>query len=168
MQKNTLEKNILPKAKQRLLIAGLPEAIIHLTRDPIQMEVGVINLADQTKVPGGRKRAGEFPVELQFARDIDRNEYRRWFEMCIDVRGNDGIEPTYKRDATIIYFRLFRGSSGTYNNGSDLPPVKARLEGIWCSKLELPGLDIKADNGDDGDTILKATLQFDDVSLEED
>ena len=52
------------------------------------------------------------------------------------------------------------------DSGSDLPPVRARLLGVWCSKLELPGLDVKADSGDDGDTILKATLNYDDVLLE--
>lgn len=166
MQKNTLEKNILPKAKQRLLVTGLPESIIHLTRDPIPMEVGVINLADQTRVPGGRKRAGDFPVEIQFARNEDRQAYRDWFNMGVDASGDRGINPRYKRDATIIFFRLFRGSPGVMDSGSDLPPVRARLLGVWCSKLELPGLDVKADNGDDGDTILKATLNYDDILLE--
>ena len=72
----------------------------------------------------------------------------------------------YKRDATLIYLRLFRGSPGNYDAGSDLPPVKARITGCWCSKLELPGLDVGSDNGDDGDTILKATINYDDVFLE--
>lgn len=166
MQKNTLEKNILPKAKQRMLIDGLPEGIIHLTRDPISMELGVINLKDQTRVPGGRKRAGEFTAEIQYGRNIDRNSYLDWFTMGTDVIGDKGIDPKYKRDATLIYYRLFRGSPGSYDSGSDLPPVKARLEGCWCSKLELPGLDVAADNGDDGDTILKVTIQYDDVFLE--
>jgi hypothetical protein len=166
MQKNTLEKNILPKAKQRLLIAGLPEGIIHLTRDPIPMEIGVINLADQTRVPGGRKRAGEFPVEIQFGRNEDRNSYLDWFNMGVDQIGDRGIDPKYKRDATLIYFRLFRGSPGQFDSGSDLPPVRARLLGCWPSKMELPGLDVKADNGDDGDTILKVTINYDDVILE--
>jgi hypothetical protein len=166
MQKNTLEKNILPKAKQRFLVSGLPEGqIIHLSRDPISMEFGVINLADQTRVPGGRVRAGEFTVQLQFGRDQDRNAYSEWWEQARDREGDKGINPAYKRDATIIYYRLFRGNAGVFDSGSDLPPVRAKLEGCWCSKLDLPSLDIKADSGDEGDTILIATIQFDNVNL---
>jgi hypothetical protein len=166
MQKRTLEGNILPKAKQRFLVNGLPEVIIHLTRDPIPMEIGVINLADQTRVPGGRVRAGDFTIEIQFARNEDRQAYSEWFNMCKDVSGDKGINPKYKRDATLIYFRLFRGSPGTYDSGSDLPPVRARLFGCFPSKMELPALDVKADNGEDGDTMLKVTINYDDVMLE--
>lgn len=166
MQKRTLEGNILPRSKQRLLINGLPEGIIHLTRDPIPMEVGVINLADQTRVPGGRIRSGDFAVEIQLARNEDRVAYRDWFLMCKDVPGDKGVDPKYKRDATLIFLRLFRGSPGTYDSGSDLPPVRARLFGVWPSKLELPQLDVKADNGEDADSILKITLNYDDVMLE--
>lgn len=166
MLKNALEKNILPKAKQRLIVSGLPEtSVIHLTRDPISAELGVINLADQTRVPGGRIRAGEFTVTIQFGRNEDRNAYREWHNQSKDRPGDQGINPAYKRDATIVYYRLFRGSAGVFDSGSDLPPVRVRLKGCWCSKLELPALDVKADSGDEGDTILTATIQFDDVEL---
>ena len=166
MQKATLQGNILPKAKQRIIFNGLPEGIIHLTRDPIPMEIGVINLADQTRVPGGRKRAGDFPVEVQFGRDEDRRAYIDWFNACVDREGDRGIDPKYKRDGVLIFYRLFRGSPGTFDSGSDLPPVKARILRCWPSKLEIPALDIKADNGDEGDTILKITINYDDVILE--
>lgn len=169
MQKSTLQKNILPKAKQRLIVDDMPEPdkIIHLSRDPIMMEIGVINLADQTRVPGGRKRAGDFTVEVQFASDRDRKAYIQWFEMCVDREGDAGVNPKYRRDATIVYFRLFRGNPGTSDSGSDLLPVRARLEGCWPSKIELPGLDIKADNGDEGDCTLKITLNYDNCKVEE-
>ncbi len=39
------------------------------------MSIGVIELPDQTRVPGGRVRAGEFTVTLQFALDHDREAY---------------------------------------------------------------------------------------------
>ena len=78
----------------------------------------------------------------------------------------DKVKIDDTKNALIRYFRLFRGSPGVMDSGSDLPPVRVRLLGVWCSKLELPGLDVKADSGDDGDTILKATLNYDDVLLE--
>jgi len=167
MKKRALEGNILPKAKQRLLIDGYSATeIIHITRDVIEMSLGVIELPDQTKVPGGRKRAIEFTTTLQFARNNDREVYLDWFNKCIDSgRDDSGIQPDYKRNATIIYHRLFRGSPGNYNTGSDLPPVRARLYGCWPSSLKLPDGDINADEGD-GDCMLEVTLQADDAELE--
>lgn len=165
MRKAVLEGNITPKAKQRFLVDGMPGAeIIYLTRDPVEMSLGVIELPDQTAVPGGRKRMGEFNITLQFARDNDREAYLEWFNMAVD-QGEDGINPLYKRSATIIYLRLFRGSSGTFNNGSDVPPVRARLYGCWLSRIQLPDYDLNADEGD-GDCVLECTLRFDDAELE--
>lgn len=166
MRKAKLEGNILPKAKQRFLVDGLPETMIHLTRGELPIELGVINLKDQTRVPGGRKRSGEFEVEIQMARDIDRNTYVDWLDASVDQEGDSGIEPTYKRDATIIFLRLYRGSPGARDTGSDLPPVRVRLIGVWCSKLTLPSGDINNDNGDDADSIMKCTLQYDDIRVE--
>lgn len=165
MRKAELEGNILPKAKQRFLVDGMAGAdIILLTRDVIEVAVGVIELPDQTRVPGGRKRAGEFNITLQFARDRDRNAYIDWHELCVD-RGDRGIDPTYKRNATIIYMRLFQGSPGTFNSGSDVPPVRARLFGCWPSSYSLPDFDINSDEGD-GDSNLEITMNFDNVELE--
>lgn len=70
MRKATLEGNIILKAKGRILVDGYQAAdIMAITRDVIAHTVGVIELPDQTKVPGGRRRAGEFTVTIQFARD---------------------------------------------------------------------------------------------------
>jgi hypothetical protein len=166
MQKASLQPNILPKAKNRFAPQDLPATLIHLTRDPIPMEVGVINLADQTRVPGGRKRSGDFTVEIQFARDEDRLAYYNWFKMAIDVPGENGINPSYKRSAKLTYYRLFTGTGGTFDASSDLKPVKVSLTGCWVSKMELPGGDIEADNGNDGDTKVKITINFDDATLD--
>lgn len=164
MQKATLEGNILPKAKQKFLVDGFTDAdIIYISRDVIQHTVGVIELPDQTRVPGGRRRAGEFTTTLQFARDTDRETFVKWSEMCID-RGERGVDPTYKRNATIIYERLFQGSPDTYNTGSNVPPVRARIYGVWPSQFTLPDHDINADEGD-GDCMLEITLNYDDVEV---
>ena len=128
------------------------------------MTLGVIELPDQTKVPGGRRRAGEFTKTFQFARDIDRETYYKWFMMSVD-KGDRGIDPTYKRNCTIIMMRLFQGSPGTYNSGSDVPPVRIRLFGCWVSRMTIGDMDINADEGD-GDIISEITMQFDDVEME--
>lgn len=58
MRKRVLEQNILPTAKQRIVVQGLAAAdILLISRDPIDMKLGVIALPDQTRVPGGRRRA---------------------------------------------------------------------------------------------------------------
>lgn len=165
MKKAALEGNILPKAKQRFYVDGFPGTdILYLTRDVIEMTIGVIELPDQTRVPGGRKRAGEFTLTLQFARNVDRETYVEWFNMCVDDGGARGIDPTYKRNATIIYMRLFNGSPGNYNSGSALPPVQARLFGCFPSSLKLPDYDMNSDESD-GDCTLEVTINFDDVEI---
>lgn len=172
MRKAVLEGNILPKAKQRFLVDGYTSAdIIYLTRDVIEMAVGVIELADQTRVPGGRIRSGDFTVTLQFARDKDRETYLDWFENCVDVPGDGsvggghGINPTYKRNATIIYYRLFTGATQGYPSGTNSPPVVARLYGCWPSSIKIPDYDINSDDGE-ADTNLEVTINFDDVEID--
>lgn len=165
MQKNVLEQNDTIKAKQLFLVEGMVDAeIILLTRDPLEVSIGVIELKDQTRIPGGRRRSGEFGVTLQFGRNQDREVFREWFEMCQD-EGERGVNPTYKRNGTILYERLFRGSPGTYNSGSNVPPVRARLIGLWPSQMNLPDYDISGDEGEDGSLTLELTLQFDDAIL---
>lgn len=179
MKKQRLEGNILPKAKQRFIVDGFTSTdILYLTRDVIEMTLGVIELPDQTRVPGGRVRAGEFTMTLQFARDIDRNMYITWFEYCVDggppsggigintnqIAGNvreevDGINPIYKKNATIIYNRLYKGGAVTKNL------VTARLEGCWPSSLKLPDYDMNGDESD-GDCTLEVTMSFDDVRID--
>lgn len=166
MRKAVLEGNIFPKAKQRFLVDGFPDAeILDITRDTIEMSLGVIELPDQTRVPGGRRRSGEFTKTFHFADDETRAVYLRWFSMSQD-RGDRGIDPTYKRNATIIFLRLFQGSPGTYNSGSDAPPLRARLFGCWISRMTIPDYDMNADEGD-GTCIAEITMQYDDVDIEE-
>ena len=86
--------------------------------------------------------------------------------MVLNVGGGDrGIDPTYKRNCTIIMMRLFQGSPGTYNTGSDVPPVRIRLFGCWVSRMTIGDMDINADEGD-GDIISEITMQFDDCEME--
>jgi len=167
MRKSVLEGNILPKAKQRIIIDGYADyEIMPLTRDVLNHEIGVIELPDQTKVPGGRRRAGEFNVTIQFGRDRDRLLFMDWAGKCIDVSqgSNTGISRDYKKDLTLVYLRLLNSSRGTSdNNGNaDLTPVKVRVIGAWVSAYELPDYDMNSDEGD-GFSSCQVTIQYDDV-----
>jgi hypothetical protein len=159
-----MEGNDTLRAKQRFLVNGMvgPD-ILYLTRDPLEITLGVIELPDQTRIPGGRQRAGDFGITLQFGSQTDRETYIDWFEMCVD-RGENGIDPTYKRDGTIVYYRLFSGDSGVYANGTNLPPVKASIFGMWPSRYTLPDYDMNSDEGD-GSCILEMTINFDSATL---
>jgi hypothetical protein len=164
MQKQTMEGNILPKAKQRFQVDNLGETSMQITkRGELDVEVGVIKLADETQVPGGRVRAGSFETEFQFGDPAVANQFWKWFKMAIDSGSGKGINPTYKRNATIMYLRLFDGNSDTYNSGTELPPVVVQVEGCWCSKMTFPEYDMKADDGDEGWLVSKATINFDNV-----
>jgi hypothetical protein len=166
MRKAVLEGNILPKAKQRFLVDGYPSVdILNLTRDMVTSEIGVIELPDQTKVPGGRRRAGEFTMSIAFHQDSDRELFRDWHYKCVDDGGERGIDPTYKRNATAIYMRLFSGNPGTYNSGSQLQPVKVRIFGCWPSSFELGDYDMNSDEGD-GFVTSQITIQYDLAELE--
>lgn len=164
LRKAVLEGNDTLKANQRFLVDGLVASnILYLTRDPLEISIGVVELPDQTRIPGGRKRAGEFGLTLQFARDQDREEYNRWFEACTDFE-EFGVHPEYKRDATIIYYRLFQGRPNRADTGTEARPVQARVYGVWVSQLNFPDYDMNADEGD-GSCILEVTMQFDSAEL---
>jgi len=165
MRKSVLEQNTVLKAKQRFLVDGLIGTdIVLLTRDPLEVAVGVIELPDQTRVPGGVRRAGEFGITLQFGRNTDRETFVRWANMCVD-RGERGLDPSYKRSGTIIYYRVFQGSPGTYDSGTDLPPVRARIFGLWPQSYNLPDFDLSADEGADASCVMEITMSFDDAEL---
>lgn len=156
MRKRVLEQNILPTAKQRIVVQGLAAAdILLISRDPIDMKLGVINLADQTRVPGGRRRAGDFKVTMQFAHDSDRNAFNEWFKQCVDDGTPTGINPNYKKDATMTYLQLYSGKQA----------VTVSLFGCWLSSANLPNYGMDDDDGANGDTKLEMTINFDDVEL---
>lgn len=166
MRKATLEGNIILKAKGRIHVDGYNSAdIMAITRDVIAHTVGVIELPDQTKVPGGRRRAGEFTVTVQFARDQDRTLFMDWAAKCIDGgTESNGISPDYKRDMTIIYCRLLSktGRASNNTNGNLLDNIRARVIGCWVSSYNLPDFDMNSDEGD-GDSTMECTIQYDDV-----
>ena len=156
MRKQVLEKNILPTAKQRFVVQGLAAAdLVLISRDPIDRKLGVIALPDQTRVPGGRTRAGDFKVKLQFARDSDRNAFVSWHDLCVDDGTERGIDPNYKKDATMTYLRLYAGK----------PAVTVALTGCWPCSVNLPNYEMDGDDGANGDCVLELTINFDDVEL---
>ena len=156
MRKRILEQNILPTAKQRIVVQGLAAAdILLISRDPIDMKLGVIALPDQTRVAGGRRRAGDFKVTLQFAHDSDRNAFNEWFKQCVDDGTPNGINANYKKDATMTYLRLYSGKQA----------VTVSLFGCWPSSANLPNYGMDDDDGANGDTKLEMTINFDDIEL---
>lgn len=156
MRKRKLEQNILPTAKQRFVVQGLASAdILLITRDPIDRKLGVIALPDQTRVPGGRVRAGDFKISLQFANDADRNAFTDWHNQCVDDGTERGIDPQYKKDAAMTYLRLHAGKQA----------VKVNLFGCWPSSANFPNYDMDGDDGNNGDAKLELTINFDDVKM---
>jgi hypothetical protein len=162
MEKMTLQQNILPTADAQFIVEGLPDVII-LKRGEINSEFGVIKLADQTQVAGGRQRAGSFDVEFQFADDKALKAYQEWHLFAQDQKGK-GINPNYKKSAMVKFNRLFSGVGGQFGADSDLGPVLLKIVGCWISKMTFPAADVNADDGDGGDTICKAVIQYDAVA----
>jgi hypothetical protein len=175
MRKATLSPNPIPQNKQRFIVEGLPECDRIITRDAINLEIATADRPDKTKVPIGRVNPGDFGITLDFADDKARNEYLGWFEMCIDrgsalratnartreligaggdvasrtYGGVPGIDPKYKKLASIIYQRLYIQE----------PPIVCKLIGVFPSSCEFPDYDM---DGEDLCT-LSMTLSYDDV-----
>lgn len=178
MRKATLSPNPIPQNKQRFIVEDLPEANRIITRDNITIELGSAERPDKTVVPIGRINSGEFNVTLDFADDKARRDYVRWFEMCVDrgtslrqagaatrdltgqggdVRSRtygavEGINPKYKKLASIIYHRLYK---------ADEQPIVLKLVGVWPKSIEAPDFDM------DGEELctLSMSLSFDDAEL---
>lgn len=178
MRKATLSPNPVPQNKQRFIVQDLPECNRIITRDAITIEIGSAERPDKTVVPIGRVNSGDFGITLDFADDKARSAYLGWFEMCID-RGTslratnamtrdlvnptggdvssrgyaaiEGINPKYKKLASIVYHRLHKES----------PPIVLKLIGVWPKSCEAPDFDM---DGEDLCT-LSMTLSFDDAEL---
>ncbi len=179
MRKATLSKNPLPQNKQRFIVEGLPNSANIITRDNIAIEINTAERPDKTVVPIGRVNSGEFNITLDFADDLTRIEYIKWFNQCVDRAsttslsgGNTGflsgvlddannatqnqvkgIQPEYKKSAVIVYHRLFIDSS--------VQPVKLKLAGCFPKSMTAPDFDM---DGEDMAT-LEMSISYDDAQI---
>jgi len=162
LNKGVLEGNIFSKGNQRLVIRGMP-ALTLISRDAITLEQGVIDLADKTKVPGGRNNSGEFNVVAQLANDTDREAFLGWYNQCLNY--GQGIDANYKRDALLTFDRHFQGAPDSEFSGAGKrgDPFQVKLIGIWPKSLEFP--DYSLSDGDEGDADSHMTIGicFDDL-----
>lgn len=180
MRKATLSKNPFPQNKQRFIVEGMSNSANIITRDNITIEINTAERPDKTVVPIGRVNSGEFNITLDFADDLTRHEYIRWFNQCVD-RGSSttlsgsgtgflngvledannatqnqvkGIHPEYKKSAVIVYHRLFIDSS--------VKPVKLKLAGCFPKSMTAPDFDM---DGEDMAT-LEMSISYDDAQIE--
>jgi hypothetical protein len=149
VNKGVLEQNIFTKGKQVLEIAGMDKVYL-ITRDAIAIEQGVIELADKTKVPGGRTNSGEFGCTFQLASDEARKYFDDWYEKCID--SGDGAAEDCKREGKIIFYRNFK---------SQKEKVEIQLLGLFVTKLEFPELDMSGGDEGDSDAHVTCTMSYD-------
>jgi hypothetical protein len=139
MRKAVLSPNPFPQAKQRFLVDGLPESSHVTTRDTIEIAIETADRPDGTKVPIGRTNPGEFKISIDLADDNVRRGYEGWADGCIDQGSRYtysdsglGISEDYKRNATIIYYRLYQ------SRNPDMQPLKYRLIGCFITSRTLP------------------------------
>jgi hypothetical protein len=139
MRKAVLSNNPFPQAKQRFLVDNLPESARVVTRDTIEIAIETADRPDGTKVPIGRTNPGEFKISIDLADDLVREGFENWADACIDKgsryswgNSGEGISKDYKRDATLIYYRLFKSTDG------DQQPLKYRLIGCFVTSRTLP------------------------------
>ena len=161
IRKRTSEDNILAQNNQQFLVRGLPRTLILYEREAFTSTVGVIEKADGTYSPTGRRGPGEVNIKFQFASPEEWNAYREWHEQSIDQGDGNGINPQYKRNATVIFNRLYRGSPGDFNSGRDLPDVKIELIGCFLKEIAIPPGAIDSEE----ECIVEAVIAWDDIDL---
>ncbi len=161
--KGVLEANIFPKGNQTLVVPKMPAPLRLVSRGEITDEVGVIETKDKRKMPGGRTNPGEFDAQVQLGDDEMRRAVLDWFEMSKD-RGR-GVNPNYKRDGILTYYRLFEGSPASEFAGAGRrgQAYKKKLLGLWISKATYPEFDMEGGHEGDADTYLNLTFQYDAV-----
>jgi hypothetical protein len=179
MRKATLSPNPIPQNKQRFIVEGLKECNRVITRDNITLELAAADRPDKTSVPIGRIANGDFGITLDFADDLARRDYLKWFEMCVDKGSSmrqtgaatrdltgsviadakaktydsvEGINKDYKKLASVIYHRLYKGKE---------QPIVLKLIGCWPKSIEAPDFDM---DGEDLCT-LSMTISFDDAEI---
>jgi len=158
--KGVLTPNIFSKGNQALVLSGVESRIgdiIIVTRDAIAVEMGVIELADKTKVPGGRTNAGEFTMTVQLANDRLRGMFQNWYQSGINRPSRTATE--FKKDGHITYFRHNTDATAVY--GGSAADLDIYLKGMFCSKLEYPDFDLAGGDEGDADSMLTVTVQYD-------
>jgi hypothetical protein len=179
MRKATLSKNPFPQNKQRFIVEGMTNSANIITRDNITIEINTAERPDKTVIPIGRVNSGEFNITLDFADNDTRYEYINWFQRCIDratttsvsaisgqggltgvLQGDTttagliiGIDPDYKKNAVIVYHRLFQEIG--------VLPVKLKLAGCFPKSLTAPDFDM---DGEDMAT-LEMSISYDDAEI---
>jgi len=139
MRKAVLSSNPFPQAKQRFIVDNLDESSNVVTRDTIEIAIETTDRPDGTKVPIGRTNPGEFKISIDLADDRVRRQYENWADACIDLgsrytysNSGVGISEDYKRNATLVYYRLFQ------SDNPDMQPLKYRLIGCFVTSRTLP------------------------------
>lgn len=157
--KSVLEGNIFRKSQVELLIDGYGTAgIITTSIGDITSENGLITLADNTQVPTGVEKPGEFDVEFQLAHQESLNNLIAWVYQARDL-SNSGLSPEYKRNGTIIYHRLFSGGGQTVA-GRALKNEEFTVRGLWARSYDLPGGEMDSEE----DQIMKMTICYDSIT----
>ncbi|MGB3203663.1 MAG: hypothetical protein WBB28_01605 [Crinalium sp.] len=189
--KAVLSQNIFTKGFQSFEVLGIPSQLRIITRDAVSIEQGVIELADKTKVPGGRNNAGEFTMTVQMALNTDRQALLYWYSLCMNWRqqrtgmkndrnvpvnapgrgqSSGNLEQTYKRDCYITWHRAMTKPLTASFGGS--PTVagnefQVKLIGVWPSKMEFPDFSMSDGDSGDADAHMTGTFQYDDVEPQE-
>lgn len=163
MKKSTLPRNPHLLQNQQFIVEGLSNADRIVTRDEITVEIDTIDRPDKTVVPSGRINPGTLNITLDFADTQARAEYISWFNLCKDTGQSNGvlglgasaggIDPNYKKSATIVYYRLYQDNTGTDK------VYQTQLIGCFPKNYKLPAYDMdKAETA-----MLSLEIQYDDV-----
>jgi hypothetical protein len=143
--KGTIKADHMAVNKYQLTLIGLTT----LTLTPIEVsgmevEVGVIDLPDRTKVSGGQSSSTEFTMTIPMHHSSEIGAMEVWFQ-----EGQDPVVATYKKAGTLTFQSITGENEKSWT-----------LIGAWCSKRKLPDLSME----DDGEmAVAEYTICVDEV-----
>lgn len=140
--KGRIDPDHIPVNKYELAMVGLVSAPTFVEVSGLEQEIGVIDLPDRTRAPGGQVSASEITVKVPAHHSADVNAMDLWWDEC-----QDPITATAKKAGTLTH------SSGT----GSIQRIYA-LTGAWVSKRKLADLNM-ADDG--AMAVVEYTIQID-------
>jgi len=151
---NKIHVNHIPRNRYELMFLAMTP-ITFYSISPIDEELEIVDLPDNTSASGGYTKPFEFKVRVPLHHDSDVLQMDTWWSLC-----QDPVMPTYKRDGTLLSHRLRK--SVVAGQEVDLPRVHV-ISGAFIRRRRLSG-HAMANRGDMA--FVEYTLRCDNITSE--
>jgi len=141
----SVQPDHVPVNNFELVVQGLTTPIFFVEVSGIEYEVQAVDLPDRTKASGGNAVPQEWTAKTMLHHAVERAALEAWL-----LEGQDPVQASYKKTATLIHKTLSGAQNGKY-----------LLSGVWIMKKKLPDLN-RADEGNAG--MIEWTISSDKIA----